>query len=245
MARGSPMPLGIKVRLSDSGVQAGITCALCHSTVDIASGAVVHGAPNADLNAGLLLALASNSACYFTHTDVDPRALPTDPKREVRTSDGAQVRLPDPQKLEQAVDADTTFADGWYAVAITRAWMMAPDSLVLAAADRAQALSAGAKADLMRGMALFLRHDFGASRRALEPLADQPGPDRTLVLSATSASGACTRIRAWNRYAALATPRCTKVAGSSCSRSRNRHVVGSTDRSRSRRKVRQSSRSTS
>lgn len=54
----------------------GITCALCHSTVDPETKQVIHGAANSDLEIGLLLALARNSAAYRAHTDVAP--APTD-----------------------------------------------------------------------------------------------------------------------------------------------------------------------
>jgi len=104
VARGSVMPIGMKIRLDGGKVLAGITCALCHSTVD-RGGSVVHGAPNSDLNVGLLLALATNSASYFTHTDVDPRTLPADPRRRVRGSDGELLPVPEIEALEQAVDA--------------------------------------------------------------------------------------------------------------------------------------------
>ena len=72
--------------MSVSGLvgRAGITCALCHATVDAQSGKVIEGAPNQDFNAGLLLALATNSAAYFMHTDVAPlRDVPIDSARTV------------------------------------------------------------------------------------------------------------------------------------------------------------------
>jgi hypothetical protein len=87
VAKGSTTPLGMKIGLQGGHVTVGISCALCHSTVDSKSGRVIHGAPNADFNAGLLLALASNSAAFFAHTDVDPR------------------KVHDARKMEEAVDA--------------------------------------------------------------------------------------------------------------------------------------------
>ena len=57
--------------------------------------------------------------------------------------------------------------------------------------------------------------------------------------------GARTRTRAWWLKGEWLTERCTYSAGSGCSRGLKRHVDGTTARIRSRRKVRQSSRSTS
>jgi hypothetical protein len=102
--RGGWLPLGMKIRLSGAHVLAGLTCAACHSTVDPATGQVIHGAPNTDLAAGLMLALASNSAAFFTHTGVDPRALPG--HGTYLAADGRRRPLPDPRVLEDAVDAD-------------------------------------------------------------------------------------------------------------------------------------------
>ena len=69
MPKGEIRILGMSVELQGPSPKVGVTCALCHSTVDPDTKLVVHGAPNADLNAELLIALASNSAAFFTHTD--------------------------------------------------------------------------------------------------------------------------------------------------------------------------------
>jgi hypothetical protein len=84
--------------------------------------------------------------------------------------------------LEQAVDADPTYADGWYGVAITRSWMSAPEELVLAAAERARVGVVGPKAALLAGVAAYMRMEYAESRRLLEPLADSPEVDRTTRL---------------------------------------------------------------
>lgn len=87
---GAWLPLGIPLKFSGGRFKVGISCALCHTAVDPQSKRVVEGAPNSDLNVGLLLAMASNSAAYFPHAKL-----------------GAQDRtalLPDPQRLEEAVD---------------------------------------------------------------------------------------------------------------------------------------------
>jgi len=109
--KGSYVPLGLPVKYADGKLKVGITCAACHATVDPQTKMVVEGAPNADLNAGLLLAMATNSAAYFMHTgqrlsDEQVRQLQHELKRMVRTTDGRTVSLPDPDKLEAAVDAD-------------------------------------------------------------------------------------------------------------------------------------------
>ncbi len=105
VAKGSDAVLGMTLRKTGGKLLAGITCAVCHSTVDPETKRVIEGAPNNDFNAGLLLALASNSAAYFVHTDVDAAAFAHDPSRTVVTSDGGSAMLPDPQALEDAVDA--------------------------------------------------------------------------------------------------------------------------------------------
>jgi hypothetical protein len=66
----------------------------------------VHGAPNTDLNAGLLLALATNSAAYFFHTDLSDLSkyvLPAGP--QVLSADHTEIPLPDRGIFERAVDA--------------------------------------------------------------------------------------------------------------------------------------------
>ncbi len=99
------IPLGMKVKFEDFRFKVGLTCAACHSTVDQATGKVIHGAPNRDLNVGLLLALATNSAAYFPHANraaLDEGLKVT--KASVPGSEGAPVAIPDPQTLEDAVD---------------------------------------------------------------------------------------------------------------------------------------------
>jgi hypothetical protein len=103
---GSYLPLGLKVKLKGGRLVAGITCALCHATVDPHTMQVVEGGMNTDFNGGLVLALATNSAAYLGHTSVAALdAYTTDPQRTVTRTDGASARLPNPQALEDAVDA--------------------------------------------------------------------------------------------------------------------------------------------
>lgn len=103
--RGALVPLGMALSVSGWQIRAGITCALCHATVDAQTGKVIEGAPNQDFNAGLLLALATNSAAYFMHTDVSPlRDVSTDASRTVIGASGQRENLPNAAALEAAVD---------------------------------------------------------------------------------------------------------------------------------------------
>jgi hypothetical protein len=103
---GSYLPLGLKVKLQGGGFVVGITCALCHATLDPHTMQVVEGGMNSDFNGGLVLALATNSTAYLGHTSVASLdAYTTDPQRTVTRSDGTSARLPDPHALEDAVDA--------------------------------------------------------------------------------------------------------------------------------------------
>jgi hypothetical protein len=107
--KGSFLPLGMPVVWDHGKLRIGISCAACHATVDPKTKKVVEGAPNNDLNAGLLMALATNSAAYFTHADI--KSL----KRYIRSMDrmvvdskGRKSSLPDPRLLEK--EADRIFA---------------------------------------------------------------------------------------------------------------------------------------
>lgn len=112
VAKGSYVPLGMPVKYSEGRIKVGVSCAACHATVDRESKMVIEGAPNSDLNAGLLMALATNSTAYFTHTDEKKisdegmEKLADYLSNMVKASDGKSVPLPDAKKLEEAVDAD-------------------------------------------------------------------------------------------------------------------------------------------
>lgn len=79
--RGSFLPLGITVEFTLRGARVGATCALCHSTVDRATGRIIEGSANSDLNAGLLLALAGNPAALFPYTSREAAAPLLDAER--------------------------------------------------------------------------------------------------------------------------------------------------------------------
>lgn len=100
----SLLPLGMRPSLANGKLRAGITCALCHATVDNKTGRILEGAPNIDVNTGLVLALATNSAAMFRQTDVNPlQILPGE--HTYIDANGEESRLPDAKALEDAVDA--------------------------------------------------------------------------------------------------------------------------------------------
>ncbi|MCZ8516301.1 electron transport protein [Paenibacillus filicis] len=97
--------MGMPIKYSSGKVRAGITCLACHATVDRTTKKIIEGAPNSNLNAGLFIAFASNSAAYFTHTDImSLQKYIKDLGRTVETTDGKKEPLPDIQALEEAVD---------------------------------------------------------------------------------------------------------------------------------------------
>jgi len=57
VSAGSLVPLGIQTHISNGKVRAGVTCAACHAAVDKQTGRILEGAPNTDLDTGLILRL--------------------------------------------------------------------------------------------------------------------------------------------------------------------------------------------
>ena len=104
IAKGSLVPLGIEMRKQGAKLRAGITCAACHATVDPSTGKILEGAPNVDLDTGLLQAFASNSAAMFRQTGVNPKTLPTGDRTYINAV-GQETNLVDRQAMEDAVDA--------------------------------------------------------------------------------------------------------------------------------------------
>ncbi|HTL88330.1 MAG TPA: hypothetical protein VL134_02955 [Leptolyngbya sp.] len=106
VAAGSLIPLGMQAVKSGAKVRVGLTCALCHAAVDLQSGQVIEGAPNTDVDTGLLQAFATNSAAMFRQTGVNPTAIPVSEKsKSYINAAGQTAKLPDPEALENAVDA--------------------------------------------------------------------------------------------------------------------------------------------
>lgn len=108
--KGTMAPVGMPVSWDRGQVKVGITCAACHATVTRDAAQLIEGVPNADINTGLLLlAMSSNSAAYFTHSDV--KVMADYMKKAaglVEAADGSKQPLPDAESLEAAVDE--TFA---------------------------------------------------------------------------------------------------------------------------------------
>ncbi|WP_158736187.1 electron transport protein [Alteribacillus sp. YIM 98480] len=103
--KGSIVPLGMPVTLDRGKLKAGVTCAACHAQVETTTGKVVEGATNTNFNVGLLMAMASNSAAYFTHTEKkNLEAYITASSRSIENSDGKTESLPDPDQLEKDVE---------------------------------------------------------------------------------------------------------------------------------------------
>ena len=103
--KGSLLPLGIPLTISDGRVRIGVSCAACHASVDKESGKVIEGAPNIDFDSGLLMALATNTSAFFTTAEINSlKDYIIDMNRTVINSKGEKEPLPDPDALEKAVD---------------------------------------------------------------------------------------------------------------------------------------------
>ncbi|WP_088892249.1 hypothetical protein [Leptolyngbya ohadii] len=102
---GSLIPLGVKIHKAGGKIQMGITCAACHAAIDQETGRVMEGAPNVDLDSGLLLAFATNSAAMFRQTGVNPLKLPEGEQTYINAA-GQTAKLVNAKAFEDAVDAD-------------------------------------------------------------------------------------------------------------------------------------------
>lgn len=99
------VPLGMKLFSGGGQLRIGVSCALCHAAVDEETGKIIEGAPNADLDTGLILAFATNSAAFFRQTGVNPLSVGPGGKA-FNSSDGSTQTLPDITAFENAVDTD-------------------------------------------------------------------------------------------------------------------------------------------
>ncbi|WP_078555203.1 electron transport protein [Bacillus alkalicellulosilyticus] len=104
VAKGALTPIGMPLSYADGRLRAGVSCAACHATVDMNTGKVVEGAPNKNLNGGLMLALATNSSAYFMLTDVDTEQLQKYIVKSHPEVAEKLVSLPDSKRLEEVVD---------------------------------------------------------------------------------------------------------------------------------------------
>lgn len=106
VAKGAKTPVGIKVVFDEGRLKAGVSCAACHATVD-AKGKIMEGVPNTDLQIGLALAMGTNTASYFTHTELeDIKDYISQSSTQIETSTGGKESLPDIEKFEKFVDAE-------------------------------------------------------------------------------------------------------------------------------------------
>ena len=101
---GSVFPLGVVTHIEHARPRVGITCALCHATVNQETGKIIEGATNTDINLGMLLAMASNSAALFRQSDVNPTNIARGEHSYIN-DEGETAYLPDPEQLEAAVDS--------------------------------------------------------------------------------------------------------------------------------------------
>jgi len=108
--KGGAFIIGIRSFYDRGHLRMGITCALCHAAVDPASGKVVEGAPNTDLNAGLLMALARNSSAYFMHASVpeaDAKGSALPDAKAVEAATKVQVASWPPGSFDSSADRVT------------------------------------------------------------------------------------------------------------------------------------------
>jgi hypothetical protein len=106
VAKGAKTPVGIKVVFDEGRLKAGVSCAACHATVD-SKGKIIEGVPNSDLQVGLALAMGTNTASYFTHTELeDIKKYISEQSIEIETSKGTKEALPDIDKFETFVDSE-------------------------------------------------------------------------------------------------------------------------------------------
>nr|WP_290224957.1 di-heme oxidoredictase family protein [Trichocoleus desertorum] len=102
--KGSLLPLGMVTRKKGAKLRVGLTCAACHATVDKETGLILEGAPNVDVDTGLLQAFATNSAAMFRQTGINPKNFSPGDRTYINVA-GQTATLPDAKALEDAVDA--------------------------------------------------------------------------------------------------------------------------------------------
>lgn len=186
---GAAVPLGIRLFYDRGAVRIGVTCALCHATVDKTSGRVVEGAPNTDLEAGLLLALAANPAALWPQSGIQSLAdFQTRPDRFVRQQAGGTGLLPDPAAFADAIRA---MLGGWPAGSVdtTADLVVNPTSIPSAFTRDAWPYGWSGQAAIgpFRGLAALsdLVHGLGGDTLALAPAARAMlGVDQELYLGA-------------------------------------------------------------
>lgn len=102
--KGALLPLGMVTSKTGAKIRVGLTCAACHASVDLKTGRILEGAPNIDVDTGLLQAFATNSAAMFRQTGVNPATIPLGDRTYTNVT-GQKAKLPDAKAMEDAVDA--------------------------------------------------------------------------------------------------------------------------------------------
>lgn len=100
VAKGSYIPLGMKFVLAEGRPKVGVSCAACHAAVND-KGKVMAGMPNTDLNIGLILAMGTNTASYFTHTEMN--SIKDFIEKDKKAANG--ISLPNIKELEEFTDS--------------------------------------------------------------------------------------------------------------------------------------------
>src|SRR5262245_42957279 len=93
---GGVLPIGLRA-------DGNVTCAACHVTLD-SDGRTLVGAPNSDVNAALLIALAPNTASAFARVNLNPLDPAYGHGKQIVDSNGQLLTLPDPALFERAFD---------------------------------------------------------------------------------------------------------------------------------------------
>jgi len=93
---GGVLPIGLRA-------DANVTCAACHVTLD-SEGHLLVGAPNSDVNAALLIALAPNTVSAFGRVNLNPLDPVYGQGKQIIGSSGQLITLPDPVLFERAFD---------------------------------------------------------------------------------------------------------------------------------------------
>ena len=124
-----------------------------------------------DITGAVARTIAPGHALDRHHAEIRARALYAIGDEHLRNT-RFQLAWP---FLEQAVNADPTFFEGWYALALTRSWVLAPETRVYEAIDAARANAPGdVERTLVDGLSKYLHHDLAGARDILEPLAKNP-----------------------------------------------------------------------
>jgi predicted Ser/Thr protein kinase/tetratricopeptide (TPR) repeat protein len=119
-----------------------------------------------DLLDAALMTIAPNAKLPRTADRARAQGHVTDGRAQVTAGNFDKAR----SDFDAAVNADPSYPDAWYGLALTLGWTEAPEELTLQAAERAAELATGQRKELMQGVSLFFKEHFTESRLALEKL---------------------------------------------------------------------------